>query len=398
MHLDIPTLMVMQSFAIACAGAVLLFAWLQNRANAVLGLWGAANLCAAAGIVSLMLGLTLPQPALLGLGGCLLPSQVALIWKAARTFDGKPAPLSIALAGPIFAGLAGVIPGVRDFAGSVGLIVGVVYAVAAAIALWLGRAEALAPRWPLIVLTILHACALVIGTYSTLTGSTDQSAVPSLTSLFGLIYFESIVYALGAAVFVLGLVKERNEAASHRAARLDPLCGIANRSGFIESAERVLVRCRHDADPVSVMMFDLDRFKAINDTHGHGAGDMVLRKFSEIAAAALRPKDVFGRLGGEEFAVVLPRSSIEVAAVRADKIRAVFATSCRVVGARQVDATVSCGIATSADGSETLDALLASADAALYRAKSEGRNRIKRADQTAEAAPSFTPSTVIRVA
>ena len=72
-------------------------------------------------------------------------------------------------------------------------------------------------------------------------------------------------------------------------------------------------RYRRDGAPVSVMMFDLDRFKAVNDRHGHAVGDAVIRKFCEITTAAIRPNDVFGRIGGEEFAVVLPGSSIEAA-------------------------------------------------------------------------------------
>ena len=94
-------------------------------------------------------------------------------------------------------------------------------------------------------------------------------------------------------------------------------------------------------------MFDLDRFKAVNDRHGHAAGDAVIRKFCEIITAALRPNDVFGRMGGEEFAVVLPGSSIEFAYVRAERMRASFAASCRFAGNRQVDATVSCGLSVS---------------------------------------------------
>ena len=89
-------------------------------------------------------------------------------------------------------------------------------------------------------------------------------------------------------------------------------------------------RCRHECAPVSVMMFDLDRFKAVNDTHGHAVGDDVLRKFSEVLAKALRPNDVFGRIGGEEFAVVLPGSGIEAACVRAERIRASFAENSRL--------------------------------------------------------------------
>jgi diguanylate cyclase (GGDEF)-like protein len=394
MQLDLPTLMVMQSFALACAGAVLLFAWLQNRIVSALALWGFANVIAAAGILSLMLGFTLHQQAWLATGGILLPLQSGLIWKAARIIDSKPAPLVFVVLGAVVVGLAGVVPGLRSIAGSLSLTAGALYSVATATTLWPGK-ERLPARWPLIGLSGLHAAALLIGTYSTVSGSTGQDVVPSITSLFGFIYFESIIFALGTSVFILALVKERNEAVGMTAGRIDALTGIANRVSFLESAGRVLERCRLDSAPVSLMMFDLDRFKAINDGHGHAVGDAVIRKFCEVITAALRPNDVFGRMGGEEFAVVLPGSSIESAYIRADRMRVSFAAGCRFAANRQVDATVSCGLSVSLHSEQTPTALLEDADIALYCAKSEGRNRVKRADQSK---PEGGLSTVIRVA
>ena len=149
----------------------------------------------------------------------------------------------------------------------------------------------------------------------------------------------------------------------------------------MESAGRVVERCRRDGAPVSVMMFDLDLFKAVNDTHGHAIGDAVIRKFCEVTASALRPSDIFGRIGGEEFAVVLSGLGIEAAYARADKIRVSFAENCRFIGDHQVDTTVSGGVSTSVNGEQTLSALLEYSDVALYRAKTEGRNRVERAHQ-----------------
>jgi diguanylate cyclase (GGDEF)-like protein len=395
MQLDLPTLMVMQSFALACAGIVLLVAWSQNRNIRPLALWGIANVIAAGGILSLMLGFTSHQPVWLGLGGCLLSLQCSLVWKAARTIDSKPASLIVALAGPAVVGLAGGVPGIREFSGSLALATGTGYILATTISLWLGRKERLAARVPLIILSAVHAASLLIGIYSTFIGATAQDQVPPIMSLFGFIYFESIVFALGTSVFLLALFKERNEAAGRMAARIDSLTGIANRGGFIETGERVVERCRRKRAPVSLMMFDLDRFKGVNDTHGHAVGDTVIRTFCEITAAALRPNDVFGRIGGEEFAVVLPGSSIEAAYARAERIRISFASSCRFVTGRRVDATVSCGLSVSSKAEETLGALLAEADTALYLAKADGRNRIRRPGQPK---PEGGLSTVIRVA
>jgi diguanylate cyclase (GGDEF)-like protein len=292
-------------------------------------------------------------------------------------------------------GLGNFVPVLRDAAGSLSLIVGSAYFLAAAASLARGRKERLTARVPLIVFIVVQAAFYLIGTYSTFSGSTGQDGVPSIMSLFGLIYFESIIFALGTSVFILALIKERNEAAGMAAARTDSLTGIANRAAFMETAQRLLERCRRDGAPVSVMMFDLDRFKAVNDKHGHAVGDAVIRKFCELAAGALRPTDVFGRLGGEEFAVVLPGSSIEAAFARAERIRASFAASCRFVEKQQVEATVSCGLAVSLKADESLSALLKESDTALYLAKAEGRNRVQRADGHR---PAGGRPTVIRVA
>jgi len=381
MNLDLPTLMVLESFALACSGAFALFSWSQNRSVTAFALWGLANIIAAAGRFSLMLGFTTHQVLFFAFGGIVLPFQASLMWKAARLLYSKPGPLFVIFLGPALVAIAGGIPGLLGLAGSISLSVGATYTFAAAFTFWLGRKERLAARWPLIILFAFHATILMVGVYSTAIFSTSQIYIPPVFSILGGFSFENIIFALGTTVFVLALVKERSEAASRMAARIDPLTGIVNRGGFMESAGRVLERSRRDGVPVAVMMFDLDHFKNINDSHGHAVGDAVIRRFCEIAAAVLRPADVFGRLGGEEFATVLPGSSVESAYVRADRIRTAFAAGCRYIEGRQVDATVSCGVAVSQQADQPLDAQLANADAALYCAKSEGRNRVKRADQ-----------------
>jgi diguanylate cyclase (GGDEF)-like protein len=383
--------MVMQSFALGCAGAVLLFAWLQNRREAVLGLWGLAHVSAAVGILLLMFGFTLHQPALPMIAGGLLSFQSSLIWKAARLIDGRPTPWPLLIIGlAVFAAAAGV-PALRSVFGPLALAGGGAYAAGAAVSLWRGRAERLAARWPLIVLCAAHGATLLVGIFCILVGTIARGGVPTLGSPFGYVYFESIIFALATSVLVLTLIKERSEIAGRFAACVDPLTGIANRSGFFEQGGWVVERCRRDRAPFTIVMFDLDRFKAVNDTHGHAIGDAVIRKFCEVVTSALRPNDVFGRLGGEEFAVVLPGSSIDVAYLRAERIRYAFAADSRCICDCQIDATVSCGVSESINGNRTLESTLADADAALYVAKAAGRNRVRRAGEArATTSPSIS--------
>ncbi len=381
MPLDVPTMMAMGSLVSACAAIALFVAWWLNNKISALGLWALGDAAAAGGILSLILAVVSRQPHLSILGGGLMVLAPGLMWKAAREFDGKPGSVVVALLGVAVFGLANAIPFTRNITGSLFLAISAVYYLATTATLWIGRADKLAARLPIVVLVTAHAAVLSIGACSTLIGVVSQNAVPSVMSLFGVVHFENNIFTIGAAVSILSLVKERNEALSARAARTDGLTGIANRSAFFESAEGVIERCRHECAPVSVMMFDVDLFKTVNDTHGHAVGDDVLRNFGKVLAKALRSNDVFGRIGGEEFAVVLPGADIEAACVRAERIRASFAENCRFVADRQIDPTVSCGVSVSANAEQSLSVLLKQADIALYRAKAAGRNRVERANQ-----------------
>ena len=159
--------------------------------------------------------------------------------------------------------------------------------------------------------------------------------------------------------------------------------GVANRRAFMETAESLLRRCQMEDAPLSIVLFDLDHFKAINDTFGHSSGDRVLQKFTGLARDLLRSTDYIARPGGEEFAMLLPGSSRGAAYVVAERIRAAFAEATCEADGNEIRATVSAGVAT-AGPSSTLDTMMAEADRMLYLAKAEGRNRVKTSERPAE--------------
>jgi diguanylate cyclase len=173
------------------------------------------------------------------------------------------------------------------------------------------------------------------------------------------------------------LVKDRIAAAYERASLTDPLTGVTNRRGFFQMGERVLMRSRLANQPAALIMFDLDRFKSINDKFGHGTGDEVLVAFCRLAIAQLRANDLFGRIGGEEFASLLPDTRRQDALWLAERVRAAVETASHSVGEHTIRATVSVGVALSNDATADLTGLLKAADQALYRAKEAGRNRVE---------------------
>lgn len=156
----------------------------------------------------------------------------------------------------------------------------------------------------------------------------------------------------------------------------DYLTGLANRRFFIERAEVELSRVKRYGGQFSLIMFDIDHFKMINDTHGHSVGDLVLKKIAEICQSILRDIDITGRIGGEEFALLLPHTDPESALDAARRIHAAFSEShVQLQNGKTINFTASFGVVASGK-TTTIDELLKLADKALYQAKKTGRNRV----------------------
>jgi diguanylate cyclase (GGDEF)-like protein len=189
--------------------------------------------------------------------------------------------------------------------------------------------------------------------------------------------FEGLLFTISIAFILLAMAKERTEHRHKTAALIDPLTGVANRRAFLQDGEAQLRRQASDPRPTAVMLLDLDNFKSINDRFGHAVGDRVLEIFADVSSRCMRHVDIFGRLGGEEFAALLRDTNRDRALAVAEQIRTAFAEATRDVAGQPVEATVSIGIVISHDAVLDLSALLAQADHALYRAKDAGRNRVE---------------------
>lgn len=159
-----------------------------------------------------------------------------------------------------------------------------------------------------------------------------------------------------------------------RVASIDDLTQILNRRAFLERANTEVQRFRRTKRPFTAVMMDIDKFKQINDLHGHATGDEVLKLFSDVVGGALRAVDVFGRVGGEEFCMILHNTSMDDAMLVCERLRIKIIEECQLA---QVDQTVTCsmGLAAAAREDVEFSTLMQKADTALYEAKSTGRNK-----------------------
>jgi len=161
----------------------------------------------------------------------------------------------------------------------------------------------------------------------------------------------------------------------------DALTGLTNRRSLERQLDQLLAHAERGDEPLSVLLFDVDRFKVINDTYGHAAGDIVLTTLARRAQESVRAQDVVGRLGGEEFLVILPGAGRTAAYITAERLRAHVAAKPIATPAGPIDVTVSVGAATTHPGMDIERAtLITTSDHALYNAKNTGRNRVVHAD------------------
>lgn len=186
---------------------------------------------------------------------------------------------------------------------------------------------------------------------------------------------ERIAFAANLAAIAIENSQARDEL--ERQAHSDYLTGLENRRHFLSQAENELARTLRYGRELSVMMLDVDHFKQVNDTYGHKVGDLVLKRLAELCRATLRDVDIVGRIGGEEFAVLLPETSSEHAKEAAERLCAEIASAqVKLDSGLPLRFTASFGVTTLCENDANIDILLDQADQALYRAKEEGRNRV----------------------
>lgn len=404
MPLDIPTLFVVSTCITALLGLFLLYLWIQDRTVRALGWWAAAYLIGGFAVALWMVGPMLSPAWPEDIAPALLFVCCGMIWSGARKFHNREAlPLAIFM-GAIVWLLASYLP-ILTAGHSARIVLSsmiiAAYAVLTAVELKRERRNPQTARLRAIIVPVLHG-AIFLSPILTMhflpegAAGLDSSASAGLSKgSFALFALLTLLYVVGTAFIVVVMAKEHAVLLHKTAALTDPLTGLFNRRGYHDAAQRLIDAQARKGELVTVLMFDLDHFKSINDRFSHQVGDEALRVFARTASRNMRAADILGRLGGEEFSAILP-GGLDVAFGVAERVRAAFDVAGEEISSLLVRATVSVGAASAPASSVHLEALLARADAALYRAKSSGRNRVvadwdNSAGPSAQAAPPLVP-------
>ena len=379
MSFDTSTLYLFATMVAGMLGAMLVFFGKQENI-AALKWWGTAYLLGAASVAIWTIGGSkLGDTLLLALNAVGFVA-CGMVWNASRVFHGrKPNLPGLVFGAIVWIGVAVALPSLNTAMRlTVGAAIVAVYAALTASELWNERRRTMQKRWPTIAVPVMHGCVLMLPILlGGLLRPHDETFASSIwVTAFSI---ELILYAIGTVFVIFVLVSDRAVTVHKTAASVDPLSGMLNRRGFSEACMRVIEREAAAGRPVTVMIFDIDHFKSINDRFGHPAGDEILKLFSTVVISNLRISDLSGRIGGEEFAALLP-CALEEGVIVAERVREAFEASGIVCEQGPVDTTVSIGVAGGPAGTE-LEVLLASADTALYQAKRSGRNRVEAAEE-----------------
>jgi diguanylate cyclase (GGDEF)-like protein len=379
MSLDTSTLYLFATMVAGMLGAMLTVFGNQEKIPA-LKWWGSAYLLGAGSIaIWTITGSKLGDPLSLTLNAAGFIA-CGMVWNASRVFHGrKPNIPGLVLGAIAWVGTVLTLP--PEHAAlklTVGAAIIAIYAALTAAELWTERRRAMQKRWPTVAVPVLHGCVLML---PILVGNFLHPHNEAFSSSIWVTVFsvELVLYAIGTVFIIFMLVSDRAVTAHKTAASVDPLSGMLNRRGFAEACSRVIEREAAAGRPVTVLIFDIDHFKSINDRFGHPAGDEILKLFSTVVVSNLRISDLSGRIGGEEFAALLP-CSLEEGVLVAERVREAFEASGIVCEEGAVDTTVSIGVAGGPAGTD-LEVLLAAADTALYQAKRTGRNRVEAAEE-----------------
>ena len=373
---DLKTLLLLMSVADLALAAAL---WLgASRRRDGLAQWSTALVVRAVAF-ALVAGSAEPQTGALAVGTGLLALSITLQAAALVAFARRQLPAWVHTA--VIAGVA--LPMqllATDPAGAIlfgGVVLGLLLLGATIVAWQLQGSAGSRARAFLVASFATAGLVLVFRGLGSAFVADPLSALLRPSGMAAAAALATFAAAIGSSLAFLLLHKERAEGESQRLATMDPLTGAYNRRTFHEIAEREMARARRAGQPLSLVMLDIDNFRAVNERHGNKVGDELLARFADVVRSALRKEDMLVRYGGEEFVVLLPEVPGPGAVVVAGRIRRAVAGEAIEAAGGKFPLTVSIGVAARLDeGPESIDELLERASSALQLAKERGRNRV----------------------
>lgn len=358
-------------------GLLLLLSSRQNREERGLVYWGVANLVGAFGCVLLGMRNFAPDRVTIDLANAAILLGYAFNFAGTRQFCHQKVKLAWVAVPPLVWLALCQWPAFYDSVEwrlTFSSVMVAATSLGTAYTLWRLKDENLITRYPAIGWHLFHVGVYAVRIVAPLTSSVPASNEITASPIITLIMFEALIHITLISFLQLSLTKDRAEDRYRRAAETDVLTGQPNRRAFMQTAEKIVAR--QDCWPACMVLIDVDRFKAINDTVGHAGGDAVLVAVASAIRGHLRPGDTFGRLGGEEFGCLLPNTTLQAAMVVAEGLRARIAGLDIHVGRETLRISVSIGVSSITGGKPDLDHLIDRADACLYEAKRTGRNRV----------------------
>ncbi len=380
--LDTETLFVVAVLITTMLGLLLLFMWQQDHFDALAWL-GYSYLIGGFAVAYANAEWMVTPPLPSGTANALLFFACGMTWNAARLLHGRRvlwAEMSVGAAVWLVACAFGVFAHWSAGRAVLSAMIVAAYTVLTATELWRERKKLSSGLWPAVLVPCLYGAAFIVPICLALLLPAERFAAGLAGRWLSVLVIGVMLYVVGMAFIVLILAKEAAKQIHTDVAATDQMTGLLNRRGMLAAAQRLIERAGLRHEPVSVLMFDLDFFKSINDRFGHPVGDEVLRLFATTASKHLHASDLVGRLGGEEFVAVLPAPLPEAAAA-AERVRSAFEVAANEVCGHSVRATVSIGVTSGPAGTD-IASLLIKSDAALYRAKAHGRNRVEVSEDT----------------
>lgn len=380
MNLDIYTLFVCELYVLGFLSIIMFFAWIGSQYDRVLGF-------TCLSLVFTLIAVFLSSLRSSGLhflpvavGNVLVMLAYGGLLNAFRRFCGKPIGTHWLLGALLWAILCCFPAFYYSLPKRVLVlcIACIAYTAALIQLVWLARDTLKATFWPAQLLLWIH---LLFHLARLFLDSTIPSTLPGAIggSNFSIyVILESILFVIGLTFTILAMVNERMQSVLKHASMHDPLTSVWNRRALFNEAEKIVARCRRQNRPFSAILFDLDHFKSINDRYGHQQGDQILIHFCDIVRGLIPAEGRFARLGGEEFAAIIPAAAKD-AEVWCETIRQAVCAS----QPNSITYSVSIGFASVTHQQQGFDDLLALADKALYHAKASGRNRIAQHPVTA---------------